>query len=216
MKTAFHNFPLYAHTANFLEGVNLTVGIPLVEQVDHLGVLGITADGRLTHTSGTDGNVSLCKWCSLACQSWWNQIVHWQSWYLWCWEIWVAEMVRMWWNKSCTVPFFAFSFHFKLRRLSSGLDHWSCTSQYGIVWKLNPIWFRFLCLLVDHTSFPYISMYFLHENRLSLLKFHRMMVWSTWLSPNAFLANFGCFHRLPNAGWNLRKSGSWPASCESL
>ena len=33
--------------AHFLEGVDLTGGIPLVEQVDHLGMLGITAQPLL-------------------------------------------------------------------------------------------------------------------------------------------------------------------------
>ena len=43
LSTDFHNVPL--HTAHFLEGVNLTGGIPLFERVDLLGVLGIvTAD----------------------------------------------------------------------------------------------------------------------------------------------------------------------------
>ena len=43
LSTGFHNVPL--HTAHFLEGVNLTGGIPLFEQVDLLGVLGTVTAG---------------------------------------------------------------------------------------------------------------------------------------------------------------------------
>ena len=50
LTTGFHNIPL--HTAHFLEGVNLTGGIPLFEQVDHLGVLGIVTAGPLLVMEG--------------------------------------------------------------------------------------------------------------------------------------------------------------------
>ena len=40
------------HTAYFLEGVNLTGGISLVEQVDLLGVLGIATAGPLLVMEG--------------------------------------------------------------------------------------------------------------------------------------------------------------------
>ena len=42
---------MYTHThtqtIHFLDGVNLTGRIPLVEQVDHLGMFGITAGSLL-------------------------------------------------------------------------------------------------------------------------------------------------------------------------
>ena len=45
LSTGFHNVPL--HTAHFFEGVNLTGGIPLVEQMGLLGVLSIATAGPL-------------------------------------------------------------------------------------------------------------------------------------------------------------------------
>ena len=138
------------------------------------------------------------------------------EWYLLCYELWNEGLMGTWWNISCTVPLFVFSSQFKIRRLRSWLDHGSGPSQYRIIRKCYPIWFGFLCWLINHTSFPYISMYFFHENRLSWLEFHCEMVGSTRLSFDQFLANPGCFHRLPNTGWNLRKWGSWLASCENL
>ena len=50
LSIGFHNVPL--HTAHFLEGVNLTGGIPLVEQVDLLGVLSIATAGPLLVMEG--------------------------------------------------------------------------------------------------------------------------------------------------------------------
>ena len=40
-------FHVHIHTIHFLDGMNLTGGIPLVEQVDHLVMLGITAGSLL-------------------------------------------------------------------------------------------------------------------------------------------------------------------------
>ena len=76
--------------------------------------------------------------------------------------------LKGWWECDGTfptaIPFFAFSFQLKIGRLRLGFDHWSSPSQYGIVRKLYPIWFRFLGWLINCTSFPYISMHFFHEN----------------------------------------------------
>ena len=152
----------------------------------------ITAcDGRLSHTSGTDRNVSCCRRCSLACQSWWNRIVHWQSWDLQCLEIWVEGMVRMWWNVSFVVPFSTFSFQLDIQRLRLGFDHWSGPSQYGIVRKLHPIWFTFLGWLIDYTSSPYISMHFFHENNCPALSSIRKWVEVLELKFDQFFPNPG-------------------------
>ena len=206
--------------SHFFEGVNLTGGIPLVLWVDHLGVIGIT--GSLLVMEGIISPVELtgrfpaCRQCSLACQSWWNWLVHWQRWDLRCLEIWVEGMVKTWWKVSTAVPFSAFSFQLKIGRLRSGFDHWSSPSQYGIVRKLYPIWFRFLGWLIDCTSFPYISMHFFHKNRLSWFEFHWEMGGSTWLRFHQFFPDPECFHSLSNTGWNPRKWSSQFSACESF
>ena len=57
-------------------------------------------------------------------------------------------------------------------RLRSGFDHGPCPSKYGRVWKHNPVLIRFQCWLIDYTSLPHISMYFLDKHQLSRLQFH--------------------------------------------
>ena len=59
-------FPLasimfHVHTDHFLEGVKLTGGIPLILQVDHLGVIGIT--GSLLVMEGFISPVELTGMC---------------------------------------------------------------------------------------------------------------------------------------------------------
>ena len=127
-------------------------------------------------------------------------------------------IVRTWWNSSCSIPLFTFSFQLKIGRLRSGLDHGFCPSRYGIIWKLGPIWLRFLCWLVNCTSFPYISSHFFHEYRLSWFEFHRIVGGSAGLSFHQLLMYSGIFHRFPISytGWNLGKRGSWLASSQSL
>ena len=49
MKVAFPlaSIMFHVHTVHFLEGVNLTGGIPLFGQLDHLGVDGISTGSPL-------------------------------------------------------------------------------------------------------------------------------------------------------------------------
>ena len=79
-------------------------------------------------------------------------------------------------------------------------------SQNGTVWKLDPVGIRFLGWLVNNSSLPDVSMYFLHEDRLSWFEFHVVTGGSTCrLTFHQLLSNSGIFHRLANAGRDLGK-----------
>ena len=57
LSTGFHNVPM--HKVHFLVGVNLTGGIPLVELVEHFGLLGKTAGPLLLVMEGWTSLVEL-------------------------------------------------------------------------------------------------------------------------------------------------------------
>ena len=186
LSTGFHDVTL--HTAHFLEGVNLTGRIPLFEWVKLVAELGIVTTGPLViedwiapveltgmytcpsgvallaNGCGTElsiGKAGSSSAGSIELKGWWE-----------C-------------GRIIPVPFHSLpAASSKNKKVDSWLDHESCPSQYGIIRKLDPIWFRFLYWLVDHTSFPYISSCFLHKNRLSWFQFHCKMVRSTGLSAN--------------------------------
>ena len=78
-------------------------------------------------------------------------------------------------------------------------------SQDGTVWKLDRVGIRLLGWLVNDSSLPDISLYFLHENRLSWFELHGIAGGNTGLAFDEFLENSGNFHRLLNGQRDLGK-----------
>ena len=97
-------------------------------------------------------------------------------------------------------------FHFNLnRKVEIGVSSliWSfsvCNCQETSANMIQVPW-----LVINYTSFPYISMHFFYKNKLSWLELHWGMGGSTWLMFDQFFPNSGSFPRLSNTRWNLRK-----------
>ena len=144
---------------------------------------------------------------------WFGHTCHWCNRQHWL----VEGFTRTWVGFSFKVPLLCFSLKLKMRRWRPWLDYWSGPSQYGIVWKSNPIGIRLSCWLIDSGCSPNISIHFLDKNRLSRLQIHGPCGSGVvGLPPKQLLTNSGGIHVLANTGWELWKTWMWYSFCQHL